>query len=77
MNSQIYKIGEALGTTFLQIPYALIVNKKYAKMTSEAKIAYSLILRRLQLSNMKGWVNEANEVYIVYTREQIDRKSVV
>jgi len=71
MNNQIYKIGEALGMTFLQIPYALIVDKKYSKMTSEAKIAYSLILRRLQLSNMKGWINEENELYIIYTREQM------
>ena len=71
MDNQIYKIGEALGMTFLQIPYALIINKKYSKMTSEAKLAYSLILRRLQLSNMKGWINDANELYIVYTRQQM------
>ena len=71
MNNQIYKIGEALGMTFLQIPYALIINKKYSKMSSEAKIAYSLILRRLQLSNMRGWINAENELYIIYTREQM------
>ena len=71
MNNQIYKIGETLGMSFLQILYALIVNKKYSEMTSEAKIAYSFILRRLQLSNMKGWINDENEVCIIYTREQM------
>ena len=71
MNTNLYKQGEALGMSFLQIPNALFINKKYRKMSIESKLAYGLLLRRMQLSNMNGWVNDDNEVYVIYTREQM------
>jgi hypothetical protein len=67
----VYKQGEVLGISFLQIPYSLIINQKYKTMSAEAKLAYGLLLRRMQLSSMKGWVNADNEVYLIYTREQM------
>jgi len=57
--------------SFLQIPNALFINKKYRKMSIEAKLAYGLLLRRMQLSNLNGWINEDNEVFVIYTREQM------
>ena len=71
MNSNVYKLGEALGMSFLQIPKALIINPKYKAMTAEAKLAYGMLIQRMQLSNIHGWVNEDNEVYIIYTREEM------
>ena len=57
--------------SFLQIPNALFINKKYRSMSIEAKLAYGLLLRRMQLSDMNGWTNEAQEIYVIYTREQM------
>ena len=71
MNAQAYKLGEVLGMSFLQIPKALIINQKYKTMTAEAKLAYGMLLQRMQLSNLNGWVNDDNEVYIIYTREEM------
>ena len=71
MNSNVYKLGEALGMSFLQIPKALIINPKYKAMTAEAKLAYGMLIQRMQLSNIHGWVNEDNEVFIIHTREEM------
>ncbi len=50
---------------------ALIANPRYNAMSLEAKFVYSLLLDRLSLSQKNGWVNEENEVYLIYTREEI------
>lgn len=70
----LYKQNEALGITFFQVPVALFASGKYAKMSLAAKMAYGLMLNRLQLSSLNGWVNENKEVYIIYTRDQLGKQ---
>ena len=67
----LYKQNETLGITFFQVPMVLFANSKYAAMSLAAKMAYGLMLNRIQLSSINGWVNENKEVYIIYTREQM------
>lgn len=70
----LYKQNDTLGITFFQVPVALFASKKYSNMSLQAKVAYGLMLNRLQLSNLNGWVNENKEVYIIYTRDQMGQQ---
>lgn len=47
------------------------VTSLYNKLKSNSKLAYMLLLDRLSLSRLNGWVNEQGEYYIIYTLEQL------
>lgn len=55
----------------LQMPRWLFTESKYMALSLEAKVAYTFLLNRFQLSRMNGWVNENGEVFIVFTRESL------
>jgi hypothetical protein len=57
--------------SFFRIPRRLIKDERYRKMSNDAKILYSLLLDRTALSIKKGWVDEENRVYIIYTMENM------
>jgi hypothetical protein len=56
---------------FYQIPKILITDEKFAGITMDAKLLYSLLLDRSSLSAKNGWLDEEGRVYIFYTLEQI------
>ncbi len=64
-----YKISDVVDSQFLRFPLTLLANPRYRDMSLEAKFVYTLLLNRLTLSQKNGWVNEDNEVYLIYTRE--------
>jgi hypothetical protein len=55
----------------IQMPHWLFADKRYNKISLAAKVAYSLLLNRYQLSKLHGWVNEAGEVFIIFPREEL------
>lgn len=65
-----YRINDVVGSEFLRLPLSLLANPKYKQMSLEAKFIYSLLLNRMTLSQRNGWINENNEVYLIYTREE-------
>lgn len=69
MIEQTYRISDVVNDEFLRFPLTLLANPKYKEMSLEAKFIYSLLLNRLTLSQKNGWINEDNEVYLIYTRE--------
>ena len=69
-NNNLYKISDVVDSEFIRMPLALLANKTYKPMSLEAKFVYSLLLNRLTLSQRNGWLNENNEVYLIYTREE-------
>lgn len=56
---------------FLQLPLMLIKDEKFKNLSSDSKILYSLLLNRTSLSVKNGWLDENNNVYIVYTIKEI------
>jgi len=56
---------------FLQMPLMLFKDEKFKKLSDSAKILYSLLLNRTSLSAKNGWVDENNNVYIIYTIKEI------
>ena len=67
----VYKINDIISFDFLKIPKSLLANPKYKSLSSDAKLSYALLYDRLSLSKQNGWINENDEVYLIYTREEI------
>ena len=65
-----YRVNDVVKSEFLRLPLSLLANPKYKQMSLEAKFIYSLLLNRMTLSQRNGWINENNEVYLIYTREE-------
>ena len=68
------KLTDVISFYHLQMPRWLFCDSKYKELSLEAKVAYTFLLNRFQLSRMNGWVNDAGEVYIVFTREDLARE---
>ena len=54
-----------------QIPKILITDEKFAGITMESKILYSLMLDRASLSAKNGWLDEDGKVFIYYKLDRI------
>lgn len=70
MIERTYRISDVVKEDFLRFPLSLLANPKYQGISLEAKFIYTLLLNRLTLSQKNGWINEDNEVYLIYTREE-------
>lgn len=56
---------------FFKLPKELFKNKKYKHISLGAKILYSFLLERINLSFKNNWKDENNNYYIISTREEI------
>ena len=56
---------------FYQVPKILITDDRFAEISTDSKLLYSLMLDRSALSAKNGWLDEEGRVYIFYTLEQI------
>ena len=73
-----YKSNETLEHKYYQIPQELFVNEKYKnKLNSDSKILYAFLLDRLSLSQKNHWIDEDNNVYLIFTREEVQEKLYV
>ena len=71
------KLSGAISYFHMQMPRWLFCDPHYTDMSLEAKVAYTFLLNRYQLSRRNGWVNRHGEVYIIYTREDLAREMQV
>ena len=71
MNNDYYFGYEAQQFAFFRIPKVLVKDKKYKKLSSNAKILYGLMLERMELSITNNWFDDDGKVYIYYTAETI------
>lgn len=70
----IYKINETLQHSYYQMPQELFCNEKYKRLRIETKVIYAFLLNRMNLSRMNKWINEKGEIYLIYTRKEIQSK---
>ena len=59
---------------YMQMPRWLFSDPRYAGMTLDAKVAYTFLLNRFQLSRRKGWVNDQGEVFVIFPRLALARE---
>ena len=65
------KQGDIQNIYHLQMPRWLFTEPRYMGLSLEAKVAYTFLLNRFQLSRLNGWINDDGEVFIVYTRRSL------
>ena len=70
-NFPLMKRSQIVSFFHLQMPRWLFAEPKYASLSLYAKVAYTFLLNRYQLSQRNGWVSEQDEVYIIFTREEL------
>lgn len=71
---ELYKIKEAMQNTYYQMPQELFDNEKYKYLSIEAKVIYSFLLNRMNLSKINHWINNNGKIYLIYTRKEIQSK---
>ena len=71
---ELYKINETMQHTYYQMPQELFDNEKYKYLSIEAKVIYSFLLNRMNLSRINQWINSCGEIYLIYTRKEIQCK---
>ena len=59
---------------FYQLPKFLFKTDKYKKMSVEAKTLYALIIDRVKLSCKNNWVDEKENIYIIFTNEEVRKE---
>lgn len=58
----------------MQMPRWLFSDPRYAGMSLDAKVAYTFLLNRFQLSRRNGWVNDRGEVFVIFPRKELARE---
>lgn len=58
----------------MQMPRWLFSDPRYADMSLEAKVTYTFLLNRFQLSRRNGWINDRGEVFVIFPRQELARE---
>ena len=58
----------------MQMPRWLFSDPRYADMSLDAKVTYTFLLNRFQLSRRNGWVNDLGEVFVIFPRRELARE---
>lgn len=58
----------------MQMPRWLFSDPRYAGMSLDAKVTYTFLLNRFQLSRRNGWVNDFGEVFVIFPRKELTRE---
>ena len=66
-----YYKNEAEEYLFYKVPQMLFTDKRFSKISSDAKLLYSLFLNRMSLSRKNGMFDEEKRVYIYFSVEEI------
>lgn len=71
MEFEYYYGAESEQYSFYRVPRLLIKDKRFSRLSSDAKLLYGLMLDRMSLSMKNGWFDEENRAYIIYTIDNI------
>ena len=70
-----YKINEILEHKYYQVPQELFCNSYYkSKLNSDSKLLYGFLLDRLSLSQKNNWYDKSGNVYLIFTRQEVQEK---
>ena len=66
-----YTVAAAQQALFYQLPKFLFAEPYLSGLSNDGKILYALLRDRHSLSLKNGWVNSNNEIFILYTRQDM------
>lgn len=58
---------------FYMIPKELFVNERYTSLSPAAILLYGILLDRLTLSIKNNWIDKNGNVYLIFTRKEIQK----
>ena len=58
----------------MQMPRWLFSDPRYVDMSLDAKVAYTFLLNRFQLSRRNGWTNDQGEVFVIFPRKELAKE---
>jgi len=58
---------------YFQLPEDLVLGEAFQEMSSDAKLLYCVMLKRVGLSYKNGWMDEKGRTYIIYTLDEAMR----
>ncbi|MFW5961808.1 MAG: replication initiator protein A [bacterium] len=64
----VYKIHEVNKHRFYQVPKELFENEYYSDLSNDSKMLYGMLLDRMKLSEKNNWVNDNDEIYLIFAR---------
>ncbi|MFB8724261.1 replication initiator protein A [Enterococcus casseliflavus] len=67
----VYTVSEENSHRFYQLPKELFVHESYKGLSLSAKVIYSFLLDRKELSRKNNWIDEYGQVFLLFTREHI------
>lgn len=62
---------EAEQFSFYRIPKRLFTDRRFATISTDAKLLYGILLDRMSLSMKNGWHDDQGRVYIIFTLEDV------
>ncbi|WEV52074.1 replication initiator protein A (plasmid) [Lactobacillus sp. ESL0731] len=63
--------AQAYQTKFFQFPQVLLYGEQYKTLSDGAKLGYMVLRDRLDYSLRNNWIDENNNVYFIFTNEQL------
>ena len=58
----------------MQMPRWLFSDPRYCEMSLDAKVTYTFLLNRFQLSRKNGWVNDHGEDFVIFPRKALAKE---
>ena len=58
----------------MQMPRWLVSDPRYSGLSLDAKVTYTFLLNRFQLSRRNSWVNDAGEVFVIFPRKALAKE---
>lgn len=56
---------------FYQLPKFLFEDSYFSKMSTDAKVMYSILKDRFELSKRNNWIDNDGNIYLLYTNKQL------
>ena len=70
-----YKVNETSNHKYYQIPQELFISPLYKNaLNSDSKLLYGFLLNRLSLSIKNNWHDENGNVYLIFTKKEVQDK---
>ncbi|MFK3833241.1 replication initiator protein A [Staphylococcus saprophyticus] len=66
-----FNIKEIQKEKFYQLPKVFFTNPKYVNLSNDAKITWSILRDRLDLSIRNNWVDKNGDIFFIYTNEKL------
>ena len=73
-NFSLMKQTDVQSVYHMQMPRWLFSDPRYCEMSLDAKVAYTFLLNRFQLSRLNGWINEFSAVFVVFPRKEMAKE---